>query len=150
MGQERSTCPPHLVVLLTTGNKPVFSRECNTKTSRKSHIRRRSSHEVVTVSSHLDMHAISDEGRSKHEGKVAVSRSASLPRGVNHAGRGALLERSRREKRPTSLTLWVLLLTAQFPRCFAPLRPNEGLLALWLLVSRSHETQKNHFLLNHP
>jgi hypothetical protein len=31
------------------------------------------------------------EGRSKHEGKVTVSRSASLPGGVNHAGSPDLL-----------------------------------------------------------
>jgi hypothetical protein len=29
-------------------------------------------------------------------------------------------------------------------------RPKAGLLALWLLASGSHETQKPHLLLNHP
>ncbi len=42
---------PHLVVLIVTGNKSVFSSECNTGTSRRNHIHRRSSLEVVTVSS---------------------------------------------------------------------------------------------------
>src|SRR6266705_785806 len=86
MGQDRSTCTPHLVVLITPGSRSVFRRECNTGTSRRSHKRELSHHTSVTSSCCLKTHAM--EGRSTHEGKVAVSRSASLPGSVNHAGRG--------------------------------------------------------------
>ncbi len=59
MGQDGATCIPHLVVLITTGNRSVFRSECNTGTSRRSHIRRLSSHEAVTVSSCLNTPVIS-------------------------------------------------------------------------------------------
>ncbi len=55
---------------------------------------------------------------------------------------GELFWSDHAENKGQPLTLWVLLLTAQFPWCFALLRPKAGLLALWFLVSRSHETKK--------
>ncbi len=98
---ERSTCLPHLVVLITTRSRSVFSRMNNTKTSRRYHKRELSSHTSVTSSCYLKTHA--SEGRSTQKGKVAGSRSVPLPRGVNQAG--FLLEREDREKRPTSYPL---------------------------------------------
>ncbi len=57
MGQDRLTCTPHLVVLITTWNRSVFRRECNTGTSRRSHKRELSHHTSVTSSGCLKTHA---------------------------------------------------------------------------------------------
>ncbi len=84
-------------------------------------------------------------GRSTQAGKAGVSPSASLSGGVTHAGFHLL--RSRREHRPISSGSCSS--RAQFLVCASLLRPKEGLLALWLLASGSHETQNSHLLLNH-
>jgi hypothetical protein len=86
MGQDRSTCTPHLVVLITTGSRSVFRREPNIGTSRRYHKRELSSHTSVTSSCCLKTYA--RKGRSAQKGKVTGSRSVSLPRGVNHTERG--------------------------------------------------------------
>jgi len=131
MGQDRSTCLTHLVVLITTRSRSVFRRRYTTKTSRRYHKRELSSHTSLTSSCYLKTHA--SEGRSTQKGKVAGSRSVSLPRGVNQVG--FLLEREDREKsRP--LTLWLLLLTGSIPLCFALLRPKGGS-ACTLVISLS-------------
>jgi hypothetical protein len=45
--------------------------------------------------------------------------------------------------------LWVLLITRSLPRvCFSSSSSQRGPLALWLLVSGSPQTQKNHLWLN--
>jgi hypothetical protein len=63
---------------------------------------------------------------------------------------GFLLEREGREKRPTSHPLGLAPHWLNSPCVLLFARPKEGLLALWFLASRSHETQKTHLLLNHP
>ncbi len=115
MGQDRSTCTPHLVVLITPGSRSVFRRECSTETSRRGHKRELPHHTSVTSSCCLKTHAM--EGRSTHEGKVAVSLSASLPGCVNHAGRGFFWS-EKAEKKGQPLTLWILLLTGSIPLVF--------------------------------
>jgi hypothetical protein len=104
-GKTVQPVTPHLVVLITTGNKSVFRRMYNTKSSRRYHKRKLSSHTSVTSSYCLKTHV--RERRSAQKGKVAGFRSVSLPRGANQAG--FLLEREDREKRLTS-----------YPPSFAP------------------------------
>src|SRR6266496_5218879 len=65
------------------------------------------------------------EGRSTHEGKVAVSRSASLPGGVNHAWRGFFWS-EKTEKKGQPLTFWVLLLTGSILLVFFSSSPQRG------------------------
>jgi hypothetical protein len=111
MGQNRSTCIPHLVVLITTGNNSVFRRECNTGTSRRSLIRRLSSHEVVTGSSYLNTHGhiLLKEGANMTEKSLSLCQYYCQEVLTMHGG-GGLLEREDREKGQT-LAFWVLLLT---------------------------------------
>jgi len=75
MGQDRSTCTPHLVVLITTGSRSVFRRERNTGPSRRYHKRELRSHTSVTSSCDLKTHA--REGRSTQKGKVVSKLDSS-------------------------------------------------------------------------
>ena len=65
------------------------------------------------------------EGRSTHEGKVAVSWSASLPGGINHAWRGFFWS-EKTEKKGQPLTFWVLLLTGSILLVFFSSSPQRG------------------------
>jgi hypothetical protein len=82
------------------------------------------------------------EGRSTHEGKVAVSRSASLPGGVNQAWRGGSSGARRQRKKASRLPSRSCSSLAPFCLCSSLLCPREGLLVLWFLAPGSGETQK--------
>jgi hypothetical protein len=115
MGQVRSTCTPHLVVLLTTRNRSVFRRMYNTETSQRGPKRELLSLITITISCRFELCAL--EGRSTHAGKAEVSLSASLPGGVTHAGRSVFWS-DYAEKKGQSLTLCVLLPTSSIPLVF--------------------------------
>jgi hypothetical protein len=117
MGQDRSTCIPYLSSYSSLQGADRYLGKSVimdlTEESKKGVFPSHSRHTFML--SQDACHRI--EGRSKYEGKVAVSRSASLPGGVNHAGRGFFWS-EKAEKKGQPLTLWVLLLTGSIPLVF--------------------------------
>jgi hypothetical protein len=86
MGQDHSTCTPHLVVLITTGSRSVFRRKCNTGTSLRSHKRELPHHTSVTSSCCLKTHV---EALPSYESPILFGNNALLmhPQALFHSSR---------------------------------------------------------------
>ncbi len=139
-GARRSPSPLHFVILLTTRSRSVFWRRDNIETSRRRYKRELPSHTSVTNSGCFKMHA--RQGRSIHAGKVAGSRSASLPECVNHAEWGFFWSEKAENKGLSPLGLAPHSLNSSCVLLFFV--PKRVCLRFGGLSSGSGETQKPH------